>query len=355
LTSEIIVACAGSGKTQYIIDSALSISNEAVAIITYTEQNNNSIIRRVIKKCGSVPSRITIQTWFSFLIEHGIKPYLAKMTDRRITGLSYQNVTNLHIRKTELSYYFNKEMEVYKDRASDLVIQLNDKSNGGVINRMKLIFDHIYFDEAQDFSGYDYNLINLIQNNIDVTVVGDPRQRTFVTNNGQKNKSFTSIFEYFEKQGLTVDYLKLNTNHRSVSEIGNFSDLLYPEYPHTVCNLTTNSEHRGIFYVKENNIELYLRCIPNIVQLRDSCKTKCSATSPVSNFGESKGLEYDHVLIYPTKRILEWLKDYKSDLPEKSRCKLYVAITRAKYSVAFVIPEGNNNFTFWSPDQHSIT
>ena len=54
------------------------------------------------------------------------------------------------------------------------------------------------------------------------------------------------------------------------------------------------------------------------------------------NFGESKGLTFERALIYPTKPILEWLKDNALDIPPTSRCKFYVAITRAKYSVAIV-------------------
>ena len=34
--------------------------------------------------------------------------------------------------------------------------------------------------------------------------------------------------------------------------------------------------------------------------------------------------------------MLEWIKNHDSTLAQKSRAKLYVAITRAKYSVAFV-------------------
>jgi DNA helicase II / ATP-dependent DNA helicase PcrA len=54
------------------------------------------------------------------------------------------------------------------------------------------------------------------------------------------------------------------------------------------------------------------------------------------NFGMSKGLSFDRVLIYPTVPIIKWLKNCSSDLAATSRSKLYVAITRARHSVAFV-------------------
>ncbi|MNE65435.1 hypothetical protein D3C80_1609140 [compost metagenome] len=54
------------------------------------------------------------------------------------------------------------------------------------------------------------------------------------------------------------------------------------------------------------------------------------------NFGEAKGLSFDRVLIYPTKPFTDWLLDNNFDLPPTSRSKLYVALTRAKYSVGIV-------------------
>lgn len=54
------------------------------------------------------------------------------------------------------------------------------------------------------------------------------------------------------------------------------------------------------------------------------------------NMGESKGLTFDCVLIYPTKPILDWMKDHSKTLKDLSQSKFYVAVTRAKHSVAIV-------------------
>ena len=72
------------------------------------------------------------------------------------------------------------------------------------------------------------------------------------------------------------------------------------------------------------------------MQLRENKKTIVNENYRVMNFGEAKGLSFDRVLIYPTTPFIEWLKDNKSELKETSRSKLYVAITRARHSVAFV-------------------
>lgn len=56
-----------------------------------------------------------------------------------------------------------------------------------------------------------------------------------------------------------------------------------------------------------------------------------------SNIGVAKGSTYDRVLIFPTKPMLEYLKT--NDLTKlPSRHRLYVAVTRARFSVTFVLP-----------------
>jgi len=57
----------------------------------------------------------------------------------------------------------------------------------------------------------------------------------------------------------------------------------------------------------------------------------------------------DHVLIHPTKRFTEFLKgenDVFADTPT-SQNKLYVAITRARFSVAFIVDDEHFNDMLW--------
>jgi DNA helicase-2/ATP-dependent DNA helicase PcrA len=53
------------------------------------------------------------------------------------------------------------------------------------------------------------------------------------------------------------------------------------------------------------------------------------------NFGTSKGRTFDRVMIFPTKPMLKYLDD--GDVEKlKDPAKFYVAVTRARHSVAFV-------------------
>lgn len=87
--------------------------------------------------------------------------------------------------------------------------------------------------------------------------------------------------------------------------------------------------------IDEADIETYLQKF-NAIQLRENKRTAINAEYPYYNFGESKGLEFQRVLIYPTKPMWDWIVNKNSLLKEQSKARLYVAVTRARDSVVFV-------------------
>jgi DNA helicase-2/ATP-dependent DNA helicase PcrA len=74
-------------------------------------------------------------------------------------------------------------------------------------------------------------------------------------------------------------------------------------------------------------------------------------TETCYNYAESKGLEADAVIIYPTKTIINYLKN-GTKLSDMSARKLYVAVTRAKYTCAIVVPDNFDgrhcHLPFWN-------
>jgi DNA helicase-2/ATP-dependent DNA helicase PcrA len=54
------------------------------------------------------------------------------------------------------------------------------------------------------------------------------------------------------------------------------------------------------------------------------------------NFGESKGLTFKRVLIFPHGKAKQWLRTGALTHIEKSIAKMYVGVTRARHSLAFV-------------------
>ncbi|MBX4905687.1 UvrD-helicase domain-containing protein, partial [Rhizobium bangladeshense] len=85
--NKLVIAAAGSGKTTYLVRQALTIEQERVLITTYTESNEEEIRRKFFEIHGSVPGNVHIQTWFSLLIEHGIKPFQGKLFDWEVAGM----------------------------------------------------------------------------------------------------------------------------------------------------------------------------------------------------------------------------------------------------------------------------
>jgi DNA helicase-2/ATP-dependent DNA helicase PcrA len=201
--NRLIVAAAGSGKTSLIINEVLQNQNDKTLITTFTLANEQSIRERFIKlNHGRIPSNVTIQPWFSFLLEHGVRPY--RCWDRRVDGLQLvQKASGVRFTTNKgvpvqwrenddfNRHYFNSKMEVYSDKVAKLVIRCNETSNGQVIKRLEKIFSKIYIDEVQDMAGWDLEIIKLmLRSNIELTMVGDPRQVVYHTHIEKKYSKY---------------------------------------------------------------------------------------------------------------------------------------------------------------------
>ena len=108
----------------------------------------------------------------------------------------------------------------------------------------------------------------------------------------------------------------------------------------TTSDNISEIEHKGVYFLRQTDVEEYLQKYSPI-QLRQSKSTDTHPAYPTLNFGVSKGLSFDRVLIYPTKPILDWIIR-GIELKPTSKCKLYVAITRARYSVAILYDYNDN-------------
>ena len=204
-------------------------------------------------------------------------------------------------------------------------------------------------------AGYDLELLKLFFNcSSTIQLVGDPRQGTYSTNSAPKNKKFkkANIINFFTHKidNLIKDDTSLMTNYRCNKSICDLSNKLFPNFKPTTSGNNTTTEHSGVFFIKKQDIEKYLQKFEP-VQLRDTRRTIVNDKYKVMNFGESKGISFDRILIYPTKPFLDWLKDNNVELAETSRSKFYVALTRARHSVTIInerenICENIKHFTF---------
>lgn len=356
MANELTIAAAGSGKTTRLIKESLNITDEPILITTYTEANEQEIRNKFIAINGCVPKNITIQTWFSLLIKHGVKPYQSYLFDFNMKGLilvskqsgfRFKNQAGKPIYYGEdkhfEKHYFSKEHKVYSDKLSKLVIKLNTKSKGKVISRLVSIYPHICIDESQDLAGYDLEIIKLFAKSpANLKLVCDPRQVTYLTHNSRKHAKYNrGLLEDFinnecSTQNFLIDKTTLSQSHRCNEYICNYSNKLYPNI--TPCSSAQNeeTEHDGIYLVKEEDVIEYLESYTP-VQLRWNSTVKgVNKDYLVYNFGMSKGLTFNRVLIYPTKGMLSWMKNHQFSITPETKAKFYVGITRAKFSVGIV-------------------
>lgn len=364
--NKLIIAAAGSGKTTLLVKKALSIQEKNVLITTYTEANEAEIKKKIVEQTGGyVPENIALQTWFSFLLRHGVRPFQGimhhKLRDEKIgffltdrpSGLRYKNSKNQPIYWGEqdfLKYYFTSDLKIYSDKISKFLIECNEKTEGSLIDRISSLYPYIFIDEVQDLAGWDLEIIKLLfKSPSNIILVGDPRQVTYLTHHPKKYPSYANgnirefIDEKCKKVKCEIDEVTLSKSHRNNLEICNFSSRLFPEYECSqpcedeTCR-STSAEHQGIFLVKNQDIEDYLqRFDPVILRYNNSI-------SPEWNFGKSKGMTFERVLIYPTQKILAYLKSGDQSEIETVRAKFYVALTRARRSAAIVCDYDDSNY-----------
>lgn len=153
--NKLIIAAAGSGKTTYLVDEALKIKDKKVLITTFTIENEREINKKFIEKNGWVPANIRVQTWFSFLIQHGIKPYQSLIYGGDIQGLCLVNQkSGSYYKREDVKYYINSRNQIYSDKISDFSCYVDDLSGGKVFKRLVDVFPYIFIDEIQDLAGY---------------------------------------------------------------------------------------------------------------------------------------------------------------------------------------------------------
>jgi DNA helicase-2/ATP-dependent DNA helicase PcrA len=354
-TNKLIIAAAGSGKTTFLVEEALKHSRGKVLITTYTQANEAEIRKKFIEINGCIPANVTVQTWFSTLLQHGVRPYQGGIYEETVRGmllvnepsaLKYTTKSGKKIYYSESDnlkkHYFMADSKIYSDKISKFVCRCNENSNGAVVDRLSRIFSHIFIDEIQDLAGYDLELLKLLlKSPSSILFVGDPRQVTYLTHNERKYTKYKEgqIKEFIQTECrkiiCDIDEETLNRSHRNNKFICDYSSRLYPAFKACVSNQQETTDHDGVFLVREEHVEHYLQKF-NPVQLQDSAKVKVSINYKSINFGESKGLTFNRVLIYPTQPFVKWINNNNNKLASMSRSKLYVALTRAKYSVGII-------------------
>lgn len=268
----LIHSTAGSGKTTCLVKVALNNADKKILITTYTRNNTQEIKNKFIELNGYVPKNVEITTWETFLLKNCIRPYQNLMGfEDRIYQVYFTN-KDPHLRvssngkyyyaikksKDIQRYYLTSNGRIYSCKISEFANDCHKMVKGKMLQRIEECYDYVFVDEAQDFAGYDFEIMNLIlkSKNIKSIIVADKRQNTFDTHYSKKNKKYAeNIIEWFKflenKKLAKLNYL--NNTWRCNQYICNVADSLYPELPKSISKNKIITEHDGLFYVKNEN------------------------------------------------------------------------------------------------------
>lgn len=362
MTNMATLAVAGARKTQSIVD-ACAEGDPATRrlVLTYTLSGQQDLEKRLRSACppGSVPE---VCGWYAFLLRHWVRPFLPlKYPGRRLEGLNFEGLparTNRGIVIAKgAERFLDDQSRAYKRFLSKLAIDVADASGETVTNRLQRMFDEIYVDEVQDLTGYDLDVLErMLETTSAIRMVGDLRQSVFDTNpQDQRHKRYRGLnmLDWFEEQKAAgrLDLEYSSTTWRSVQAIASFSDTIFDPnlgFPATTSAQDKASEHEGVFALAPEHVSFYLEQYQPVC-LRQLVTTPVPEDVTASNFGISKGLTHDRVVIFPTDRIRAFLTK-GTLLGDKSACGLYVGVTRAVHSVAFVMPKPEaSRLTVWKP------
>lgn len=361
--NHLTLAVAGSGKTQGIANACCSLADcERVLVLTYTTLNQNQLRTRIAAGAGMC-GNVEVMGWFSFLIAHFVRPFLPFLyPGKRVRGFDFDSPFQQFCPVEKYRRYFNSQGQVRRVHLAQLATRIETASEQGATKRLARIYDRIHIDEVQDLSEYDLDILAmLLESSIPIDMVGDVRQAVIATNErGRKNKSFMymGIWDWFrkaEKVGRLTITQETET-WRCRPEIAEFADSLFDAscgFEPTVSRNTAVTGHDGLFLVRQADVPQYLADYDPLF-LRYSAGSARDKPYVFMNFRASKGLTCDRVLIWPTvpiaKRITKGVP-----LEGRSACDLYVAVTRAKQSVAFVMDEaGCCPFPFWAREDSPV-
>lgn len=348
--SKLFIAAAGAGKTTSLIKSAFCKSltaSKKILITTFTDANTLEIKKRMFSVYGVIPPQIDILPWFTFLLREGARPYQRFKLQERINGVCLINgQSTKRIPETSRDYYVTRRNDIYSNKLAEFVYKLNDASANLSFKRLKNLYSAIYIDEIQDMTGYDFEIIRLLHNmGVDMIMAGDLRQAIGPNHSSQKNKKFFGHFDDYiqtNKVDIDIDYDSLNHTYRNNLQICAFANKFYPQMRPCTSTNFLQTGHDGIFIVKVSQINDYYNAYHPVILRNDKKSEKyiSSLANPtIYNFGQSKGLEFDRVLIYPTNELLKWVVDSSYNLKPQTRAKSYVAVTRAKFSVAILVED----------------
>ncbi|MDR6476188.1 hypothetical protein J2778_003688 [Paraburkholderia graminis] len=356
MVKHLTLAVAGSRKTQGLVEHCASLSLERrVLVLTYTQANQQELASRLKQYAGD-HHYIEVMGWFTFLLRHFARPFLPfKFAGQRVLGFSFDG--RPHRMATGIRRFLDSNGAAYRCELARLAHELVAASKGALVRRLQCIYDEILIDEIQDLSAHDWEIIDvLLRSSLDIRMVGDIRQSVLATNpRSSKNArySYAGAIKWArerQSKGL-LEIQESVVTWRCHPVVAKFSDSIFAPswgFPETQSRNETVTEHDGVFLVSPKDVSEYVRLFQPQC-LRHSISSGKAFDLDYLNFKVSKGMTYERVLIVPTAPIAEFIAS-GTCLEANSASSFYVAVTRARQSVAIVLDKtGTSSLPVWRP------
>lgn len=191
---EVQIAGAGAGKTYGLAKTLIEhivacTTHKKTFALTYTNSATAKIEQEIIKQHGFIPSNLCIQTVHSFLLNEIIYPFSSftlgdVYNDASIMILpSDFKLKNWHLKRLKEKNIIHAESvyNIAKQVVDETISKHDNKAKKAKVRRLLTIlencFDKIFIDEVQDLDKDALRFFEVLgSNNIDVYMIGDPKQ-----------------------------------------------------------------------------------------------------------------------------------------------------------------------------------
>lgn len=338
-----------------------------VLVVTYTTSNQNELRRRFREAYGKFSSRFVVKGLFSFYLEDMVRPYQRALFHRRINEIFF-NDRNPHL-KPKSKFPFPGCQEQLGDKSynprhfltgcetkahtgflAKLATRIAKTTKSAAAVRLGEIYSKVYFDEVQDLVGWDYDVLKVLSKTMKspISCVGDFRQTVYETSFGHKQpQKAKEKIAAFKDMGFDLQSLPLN--RRCIQTLCTIADAVHKgEYEPTKSGVddvpAEFAHHVGAFIVKHSNVAAYIAAYdPTVLRWQvNSGKKILPKGARCYTFGSSKGLGFDRIMILPAESQEHFILEDNPVFPpeaETAQNKMYVAITRARYSIGFIVKD----------------
>lgn len=187
-----LLACAGAGLTYTICSDALSSTGNCL-LITYTNKGHSRLTKQNLELNKQVPTdKVNVTNWFGFLLKEIIRPYQSLYFKDLLSGspvvINYFqrldfSTTYGRFNKYKLGlfqYFWSKGRMYNSNTTVVLALILFELAGHKIIRRLQQQYSTIFLHTVQDYTGTHMDIhTNLIHSNLDVVLVGDPKQFTY--------------------------------------------------------------------------------------------------------------------------------------------------------------------------------